>query len=76
MIVVLLAIVVVAAAMLAMAVGMLLSGRCLRGSCGGLETLGDSAGESPCDDCPLRSDTRVSEPLPSILRARADGPTA
>ena len=76
MIVVLLAIVVVAATMLAMAVGMLLSGRCLRGSCGGLEALGDDKGESPCADCPLRSDTRVPEPLPSILRTRADGPTA
>lgn len=64
--VVLLTVVVAGAAMLAMATGTILSGRCLRGSCGG-DPL-DPAGRSPsCDHCPLRprlpfSPRRSSEP--------------
>ena len=44
----------IAAAMLSMAAGLLLSGRCLRGSCGGPDVL-DANGESlKCVTCPNR----------------------
>ena len=40
--------------MLAMSIGVMLTGRCLRGSCGGPEIL-DPAGESlSCATCPMR----------------------
>jgi hypothetical protein len=52
--VILLAIVAIGLVMLAMAVGVLLSGRCLRGSCGGPAVL-DGDGESlTCAGCPNR----------------------
>lgn len=50
----LLSIGIIAAAMLAMAAGLLLSGKCLRGSCGGPDVL-DAKGESlKCATCPNR----------------------
>ena len=56
---VLLTVVVAGAAMLAMATGTILSGRCLRGSCGG-DPL-DPDGQSPsCDHCPLRPQSPFS----------------
>ncbi|MDP1806932.1 MAG: (Na+)-NQR maturation NqrM [Acidimicrobiales bacterium] len=50
---VLLSIGLVGAIMLAMAVGMLFTGRCLRGSCGGLQPAGPGD-ETACDTCPMR----------------------
>ena len=40
--------------MLAMSVGVLLSGRCLRGSCGGPEVLGPDGEPLSCANCPRR----------------------
>jgi len=50
---VLLSIGLVGVVMLAMAVGTLLTGRCLRGSCGGLQP-GTPGAEAGCDACPMR----------------------
>lgn len=51
---VLITLVFFAAIMLAMSLGVMLTGRCLRGSCGGPEIL-DPEGESlACDTCPMR----------------------
>ena len=54
MVVVLLSVGVVAVVMLAMAVGVLMSRPCLRGSCGALGLLVDEGGGGPCETCPLR----------------------
>lgn len=50
----LLTIAVIGIAMLAMAVGVLFSDRCLRGSCGGPDVLGPDGESLNCDTCPLR----------------------
>ena len=47
--------VVIGIAMLGMAVGVLLSNRCLRGSCGGPEVLGPNGESLTCATCPNRS---------------------
>jgi hypothetical protein len=54
MVVLLLSVGIVAAVMLAMAVGVLVSRPCLRGSCGALGFLVDEDGGAPCEACPLR----------------------
>lgn len=41
--------------MLAMSVGVFLSGRCLRGSCGGPEAVGSDGEPLACATCPNRS---------------------
>jgi hypothetical protein len=51
---VLLAIVAIGLVMLAMSVGVLLSGRCLRGSCGGPGVLGPDGESLACAACPNR----------------------
>jgi len=51
---ILLTVVVVALSMLAMAVGVIFSNRCLRGSCGGTEALGPDSDALRCDSCPRR----------------------
>jgi hypothetical protein len=58
---------VIGIAMLAMAVGVLLSNRCLRGSCGGPEILGPNGESLACATCPNRS--RSSEDESSIQNA-------
>ncbi|HEX9737208.1 MAG TPA: hypothetical protein VGG06_35035 [Thermoanaerobaculia bacterium] len=45
---------VFAAAMLVMSVGVLFSGRCLRGSCGGPDVLGPGGESLSCATCPRR----------------------
>jgi hypothetical protein len=45
---------VMAAVMLAMAVGVILKRPCLRGSCGGPETLGPDGESLSCAACPNR----------------------
>ena len=52
--VVLLTVVVMAIAMIGMAVGVLFSNKCLRGSCGGPEVIGPDGESLDCDTCPLR----------------------
>ena len=60
---VLIAIAVFAVALLGMAVGVIFSNRCIRGSCGGLATFRDDQGRSMCEAC--------STPSPEC-RARLD----
>lgn len=55
---VLVSIAVVAAIMLAMALGQRLTGRCLRGSCGGAPSGPLAASGTACDACPLRTRDR------------------
>ena len=47
---------VFAVAMLIMAVGVMFSGRCLRGSCGGPEVLGADGEPLTCATCPNRKE--------------------
>ena len=58
--VVLLTVVVMAIAMVGMAVGVLFSNKCLRGSCGGPEVIGPDGESRSCDTCPLREGTEAS----------------
>ncbi len=46
-------------AMLAMAVGVLLSNRCLRGSCGGEAALGPDGESLTCETCPMRKESNA-----------------
>ncbi len=45
-------------AMLIMSVGVVFSGRCLRGSCGGPEVLGADGEPLTCATCPRRKERR------------------
>jgi len=56
--------VVIAVAMLGMSVGVLLSNRCLRGSCGGPDVLGPDGQSLNCATCPNRD--RLTEADPPI----------
>ncbi len=49
-----LTITVIAASVVLMSVGVLLSGRCLRGSCGGPKLLGPDGESLGCSSCPRR----------------------
>lgn len=51
-----LTIVVFGIVVLAMSVGVILSGKCLRGSCGGQEVLGPNGELLNCDTCPVRKE--------------------
>lgn len=53
---------VIGIAMLGMAVGLLLSNRCLRGSCGGPDVLGPNGESLTCATCPNRSPKAGDEP--------------
>lgn len=50
----LLTLVVMGLVMAAMSVGVILSNRCLRGSCGGPELLGPDGTPLSCETCPMR----------------------
>jgi hypothetical protein len=52
---ILLTVIVVALSMLAMAVGVIFSNRCLRGSCGGAEAQGPNGDVLSCESCPHRT---------------------
>ena len=54
----LLTIVAFAAVMLIMSVGVLLKGRCLQGSCGGLDVIGRDGESLLCATCPKRKELR------------------
>ena len=47
---------IIAAVMLAMGVGVLLSNRCLRGSCGGEDVMGPDGERLSCEACPRRKE--------------------
>ena len=49
--------------MIAMAVGVLFSNRCLRGSCGGPDVVGPDGESLACANCPHRADAK--DPTPS-----------
>jgi uncharacterized protein len=51
---VLITVALMALAMAGMAVGVLFSNKCLRGSCGGPEILGPDGEAVTCDTCPLK----------------------
>lgn len=59
----LLSAVIIALAMLGMAVGVLLSNRCLRGSCGGPDVLGPNGESLTCATCPNRDRPTEADPL-------------
>lgn len=50
----LLSLALIGGVMLAMSVGVALSGRCLRGSCGGPDTVGPDGEPLACATCPNR----------------------
>lgn len=52
----LLTLAVFATAMLIMALGVIFSGRCLRGSCGGPNAFGPDGEPLTCDTCPRRKE--------------------
>jgi len=54
----------IASVMLAMSVGVALSGRCLRGSCGGPGAVGPDGEPLACASCPNRDPQRHSMPRP------------
>jgi len=66
---------IIGAIMLAMVLGQMASKRCLRGSCGGLDTLDAAAGDDArCDACPMRTSRtprRAPDP-PSTDTSTAD----
>jgi hypothetical protein len=54
-----------AVAFAAMAIGVMVSGRCLRGSCGGPEATGPAGERLSCATCPNRS--KGPEPKPASI---------
>ncbi len=51
--------VIIGLAMLVMAVGVLFSNRCLRGSCGGEAALGPDGDSLSCETCPMRKESHA-----------------
>ena len=73
----LLTLAIFAIAMTVMSVGVIFSGRCLRGSCGGAEVLGPDGNPLSCATCPKRKKREgdadaPDDPLASI-GIRAEG---
>jgi len=56
--------VVIGIAMLGMSIGVLVSNRCLRGSCGGPDVIGPNGQSLTCATCPNRD--RPTEEEPSV----------
>lgn len=56
LITVILTIVVIAAVMLGLAIGVMFRGRCLRGTCGGEGVIGPNGEVLTCDTCPRRKE--------------------
>lgn len=52
---------------LIMSIGVIFSGRCIRGSCGGEEVIGPNGELLNCDTCPVRKEREAK------LRQRASG---
>ena len=59
----------IALVVLAMSVGVLFSGRCLRGSCGGAEILGPDGESLACATCPHR---KIAERRRAATRGDAE----
>ena len=55
---------VIGAAMLIMAVGVVFSNRCLRGSCGGPDVLGPDGEPLACETCPRRREAEAGAQPP------------
>ena len=53
----LITVLIIGLAMLIMAVGVLFSNRCLRGSCGGEAALGLDGESLSCESCPMRKES-------------------
>ena len=53
---------VIGIAMLGMSIGVLVSNRCLRGSCGGPDVIGPTGESLSCSTCPNRSRPTDDEP--------------
>ena len=51
--------VIIGLAMLVMAVGVLFSNRCLRGSCGGEAVFGPDGDSLSCETCPMRKESNA-----------------
>ena len=62
------ALIVFAGAVIGMSIGILVSNRCLRGSCGGLSGMKDEHGNSLCESC--------SKPSPECRRLGAESEPA
>jgi hypothetical protein len=56
-----LSVAIIAVAMLAMAVGVIFSNRCLRGSCGGPELIGPDGQPMACPTCSNKKDKSASQ---------------
>ncbi len=56
----LITVLIISLAMLVMAVGVLFSGRCLRGSCGGEAAVGPDGDSLSCETCPVRKESKAS----------------
>jgi hypothetical protein len=70
---VLLSAAVMAITMLLMAVGVLVSNRCLRGSCGGPEVVAPDGTPLSCEGCPQReAQTAAAIPLRQVGAPRLD----
>ena len=54
--------IVIAIAMLGMSIGVLVSNRCLRGSCGGPDVIGPNGQSLTCATCPNRTGPTEEEP--------------
>jgi len=57
-----LSVLVIGIAMLGMSIGVLLSNRCLRGSCGGPDVIGPNGESLSCSTCPNRNRPTEEEP--------------
>ena len=53
---------VIGIAMLGMSIGVLVSNRCLHGSCGGPDVIGSNGESLSCSTCPNRSHQAEEEP--------------
>lgn len=58
---VLITIAVFAIVVLIMSIGVIFSGRCIRGSCGGEEIIGPDGELLNCDSCPVRAEREARE---------------
>jgi hypothetical protein len=55
----LITVLIIGLVMLVMAVGVLFSNRCLRGSCGGEATVGPDGDSLSCETCPVRKESNA-----------------
>lgn len=63
--------IIFAVALAGMAIGVIISNRRLKGSCGGLANMKDSKGNTICDGCTNPSPDCVGEPIESAAGSQA-----